>query len=98
MVSYMIFLPVDFTTWITTEQPCTLQAVSEDNNNNNPQRGTAPYFRPMSIVAKRSPISATVELLLFSEHWNSLSLLQKMYFSIRYVNVSHKNTNSESAI
>jgi len=31
------------------------------------ERGTAssPTFRPMSIVAKRSPISATAELLLF---------------------------------
>jgi len=30
-----------------------------------PKRGTAPLpdFRPMSIVAKRSPISATAELL-----------------------------------
>jgi len=29
-----------------------------------PKRGTiAPFFRPMSIVAKRSPISATAELL-----------------------------------
>ena len=28
------------------------------------KRGTAPNFRPMSIVAKRSPISATAELLL----------------------------------
>jgi len=27
------------------------------------QRGTAPNFRPMSIVAKRSPISATAEHL-----------------------------------
>ena len=25
------------------------------------KRGTAPNFRPMSIVAKRSPISATAE-------------------------------------
>ena len=33
-----------------------------------PKRGTAPNFRPMSIVAKRSPISATAERLLnFSE-------------------------------
>jgi len=32
----------------------------------SPERGTAapPTFRPMSIVAKRSPISATAELLL----------------------------------
>ena len=31
---------------------------------NSPERGTAaPSFRPMSIVAKRSPISATAELL-----------------------------------
>jgi len=29
-----------------------------------PQRGTAPNFRSMSIVAKRSTISATAELLL----------------------------------
>jgi len=28
-----------------------------------PKRGTAPHFRPMSIVAKRSPISATAEHL-----------------------------------
>ena len=28
------------------------------------QRGTAPNFRPISIVAKLSPISATVEHLL----------------------------------
>ena len=27
----------------------------------SPKKGTAPNFRPMSIVAKRSPISATVE-------------------------------------
>jgi len=30
-----------------------------------PKRGTAPDFRPMSIVAKQSPISATAEHLLF---------------------------------
>jgi len=30
-----------------------------------PKRGTAPTFRPMSIVAKRSPISATAEHLFF---------------------------------
>ena len=28
------------------------------------ERDTAPNFRPMSIVAKRSPISATADLLL----------------------------------
>jgi len=28
------------------------------------KRGTAPNFQPLSIVAKRSPISATAELLL----------------------------------
>jgi len=28
-----------------------------------PKRGMPPNFRPMSIVAKRSPISATAELL-----------------------------------
>jgi len=33
------------------------------------ERGTAalPHFRPMSIVAKRSPISATAEFLLLKE-------------------------------
>jgi len=30
-----------------------------------PKRGTAPNFRPMSIVAKRKPNSATAEHLLF---------------------------------
>ena len=30
-----------------------------------PKKGHAPNFRPMSIVAKRSPISATAEHLLF---------------------------------
>ena len=28
------------------------------------KEGTAPNFRPMSIVAKRSPVSATAERLL----------------------------------
>jgi len=30
-----------------------------------PPRGTAPNFRPMSIMAKRSPISATAEHLYY---------------------------------
>jgi len=30
----------------------------------SPQKGTAPNFRSMSVVAKRSPISATAEHLL----------------------------------
>jgi len=34
-----------------------------DGNPASPQKGTAPNFRPMSIVAKRSPISATAEHL-----------------------------------
>jgi len=35
-----------------------------------PQKGDrAPNFRPMSIVAKRSPVSASVELLLPSATW-----------------------------
>jgi len=32
----------------------------------SPQRGTAPNFQPMSIVAKWSPTSATAELLSYS--------------------------------
>ena len=36
-----------------------------------PERGTAaPSVRPMSIVAKRSPISATTELLLYNRKIN----------------------------
>jgi len=34
-----------------------------------PQRGTAPNFPPMSIVAKRSPISATAEHLFKNGRW-----------------------------
>ena len=34
--------------------------------NKGGERGTAPNFRPISIVAKRSPISATAERLFFS--------------------------------
>jgi len=30
----------------------------------SPQKGHSPKFRPMSVVAKRSPISATAEPLL----------------------------------
>jgi len=41
------------------------------------KRGTTPNFRPIGIVAKRSPISATAELLLnFGSQlclWNSCS-------------------------
>ena len=36
-----------------------------------PKRGTAaPSLRPMFIVAKRSPISATTELLLYNRKIN----------------------------
>jgi len=34
----------------------------------SPKRGTAPNFRPMTIVAKRSPISATAEHLFRKEN------------------------------
>jgi len=38
--------------------------LDEDPAPSPPERGTAaPTFRPMPIVAKRSPISATAELL-----------------------------------
>jgi len=36
------------------------------------KRGTANSFRPMSIVAKRSPISATAELLLIDVSYKCL--------------------------
>jgi len=49
------------------------------------QKGTAPYFRPVSIVAKRSPISATAEHLLpsFVVHINTTYLLT--YLLSRYL-------------
>jgi len=40
----------------------------------SPQRGTHPYCRPMSIVAKRSPISATAEHLLEVKTVTELSI------------------------
>ena len=44
-----------------------------------PQRGTAPIFRPISIVAKRSPISATAEHLLKALFNISNSVTQQEY-------------------
>jgi len=38
-----------------------------------PKRGAAPNFRPMSIVAKRSPISATAEYLYCLVNCNSIA-------------------------
>jgi len=35
-----------------------------DGDTAPPKRGTAPNFRPMSVVAKRSPISAIADHLL----------------------------------
>jgi len=40
------------------------------------KRGTAPNFQPLSIVAKRSPISATAELLL----WPPYGIKQAIIF------------------
>jgi len=37
--------------------------VLDGNRHPPPPKGTAPNFRPMSVVAKRSPISATAEHL-----------------------------------
>jgi len=42
-----------------------------------PKRGTAPNFRPISIVAKRSPISAT------AEHLFTVDLVVRMCVSER---------------
>ena len=39
-----------------------------------PQRGTAPNFRPMSIVAKRSPISALFTFAKFATYSASRGL------------------------
>jgi len=56
-----------------------------------PKRGTAPNFRPMSIVAKRSPISAIAEHLLltdcdqqshFQHHTHTDYSLQKFLFTV----------------
>jgi len=47
------------------------------------ERGTsAPIFRPMSVVAKRSPISATAELLLHDSV--EIEILTKMELSCSY--------------
>ena len=45
-----------------------------------PPTAAPPHFRPMSIVAKRSPISATAELLLYNETLQQTSrpLLSKL--------------------
>ena len=40
----------------------------------SPKKGTAPNFRPMSIVAKRSPILATAEHL-----YNQLATPAQLY-------------------
>ena len=39
-----------------------------DGDSAPPKRGTDPNFRPMSVVAKRSPILATAELLYLASH------------------------------
>jgi len=45
-----------------------------------PPTAAPPHFRPMPIVAKRSPISATAELLLYNETLQQTSgpLLSKL--------------------
>jgi len=50
------------------------------------KRGTAPTFRPMSIVAKRSPISATAEHLLILKiaAIRHLGYSEVQIFSCRY--------------
>ena len=44
---------------------------------------SSPHFRPMSIVAKRSPISATAELLLGLLVHQKYGLLQTVWESLR---------------
>jgi len=49
---------------------------------NSPQRGTVPNFRPMSTVAKRSPISATAENLLLQVWVNRTRIAESRYFRL----------------
>jgi len=39
--------------------------LDDDPMGTQPPTAAPPYFRPMPIVAKQSPISATAELLLY---------------------------------
>jgi len=50
----------------------------------DPWRKQSPIFRPMSIVAKRSPISTTAELLYIKRSMRHLSngMWKSIYFTI----------------
>jgi len=50
-----------------------------------PQRGTALYFRPMSIVVKRSPISATADNLFKQQR----QMAQTIYMPVRFLHCSN---------
>jgi len=51
------------------EEGCGPGHIVLDGDPASPKRGTTPNFRPMSIVAKRSPISATAEHLFILFFW-----------------------------
>jgi len=58
-----------------------------DGNPAPPERDTAappPYFRPMSVVAKRSPISATAKLLLVLPRASCMQYSLQWKFGILY--------------
>ena len=49
-----------------------------------PKRGTAPHFRPTSIVAKWSPVSATADCKDFSQYLPSPITVTKIF---KYIGV-----------
>jgi len=59
------------------------------------KRGTAPNFRPMSIVAKRSPISATAEHLLHTYRLQAHHHRHRHIFSGNYMRTKSEVVNNK---
>jgi len=59
------------------------------------KRGTAPNFRPMSIVAKRSPISATAEHLLHTYRLQAHHHRHRHIFSGNYMRTKSEVVNKK---
>jgi len=58
-----------------------------------PKRGTAPNFRPMSIVARRSLISTTAERLLHSSRQKVTILYNSLPASLRSLTLNSDSLN-----
>jgi len=68
------------------------------------KRGTTPNFRPMSIVARRSPISATAEhlfILLLDAHnrqhsfFPSKSNITRILNNLQFLNINVLNVDDD---